>query len=192
MKQALALRKKIKAKKPTFVSQDSHKRRRIKIRWNKPRGYQSKIRLHKRGYRKMVSTGYGSPKSVHGLHPSGLKSITVNSLSDLKNINKENQGILISGSVGNKKRLEIINKAKETGIAILNFKEVDKFVKKTEAALAKRKEEKAKKEERKKAAEKKKPVKKEEKPKLSEKLSEEEKKEEEKKKKDKVLTKAEK
>ena len=54
MSEKLELRKKIKAKKPNFVSQDTHKRKRIRPRWRKPRGWHSKIRLHKIGYRKMV------------------------------------------------------------------------------------------------------------------------------------------
>ena len=140
----------------------------------------------------MVTTGYGSPKAVYGLHLSGLEKANINSVSPIESINKETQGIIISSAVGTKKRIEIIKKAKEAGIKILNIKDPDEFLKKIEENIKKKKEEKAKKEKKKKAAEKKKKVAKKEKPELSEKLSEEEKKEAEKKEKDKLLTKQEK
>ena len=62
----LQLRKRIKAKKPNFVRQDSHKQKEVKKKWRKPKGMQSKMRLKKKGYRKSVSIGYGSPKKVNG------------------------------------------------------------------------------------------------------------------------------
>lgn len=190
---SLKLRKKIKAKKPKFVGQDTHKRKRIRPRWKRPKGMQSKMRLHRRGYRKSVTPGYGSPKIVKGLDASGLKIVNINSLKELEGIDKASQGIIISGSLGNKKRVEIIKKAKETGIKILNIKDTDVYVKNIEDKFKKKKEEKAKKvkkkEEKKKKAEKEKP--KEEKGELAEKVSEEEKKEAEKKERDKLLTKKE-
>jgi len=189
-KELLEIRKKKKSKKPEFISQDSWKRKRIRKRWQRPKGFQSKMRLTKKGYRKLVSTGYGSPKEVYGLDISGLEKVTVNNLSDLNKIDKEAQGALISGKVGNKKRMEIINKAKELGITVLNFKDTEKFVKKVEEDMKNKKEKKTKRLEKKKATEKKKAPKKEEK-KEAEKTetTEDTKKETEKKEKDKLLTK---
>ena len=87
-KELLAQRKQQKAKKPEFISQDSWKRKRIRKRWQRPKGFQSKMRLSKKGYRKLVSTGYGSPKSVYGLDVSGLEKVTINTLSELTKLNK--------------------------------------------------------------------------------------------------------
>ena len=188
-KELLQLRKRIKSKKPTFVRQDTHKRKRIRKRWQRPRGWQSKIRLNKRGYRKTVRPGYGSPKKVAGLHSSGLKIIRINSEAELKGIDPETQGIIIASSVGTKKKISIIKKTKDAGITILHIKYPDSYLKKVEENIKKKKEEKTKKEDKKKQAEKKKAA--EKKPKLSEKLTEEEKKEEEKKEKDQLLTKKE-
>ncbi|MBW2996082.1 50S ribosomal protein L32e [Candidatus Woesearchaeota archaeon] len=186
----IELRKAIKAKKPVFVSQDSHKRKRLSKKWQKPKGWQSKIRLNKRGYRKTVRPGYGSPKAAYSLDPSGLEAVRIHSISELSKINKETQGIIIASVVGTKNKISIINKAKEAGIKILNIKDPDAYLKKVEESIKKKKEEKAKRTE-KKQAEKKKAKKKEEKDKLQEKLSEDEKKDEEKKEKEKVLTKKE-
>ena len=190
----LGLRKSIKSKKPAFIKQDTHKKSRLKKKWKRPRGFQSKIRLHKKGYRREVYKGWGSPSEVAGLHPSGLKIIKVNMLKDLEGINPEEEGAMISKTVGLKKKLDIIKKAKEKGITILNVKDPENFVKDVEDVMSKKKAEKSKKlqekEKKKKDAEKKTEEKKEEKgEKLSEKLSEEEKKDVEKKKKDKVLIK---
>ena len=54
-KDLLEFRKKIKAKKPNFIRQDAHKKGEIKKKWRRPKGLQSKMRLHKRGYRKSPS-----------------------------------------------------------------------------------------------------------------------------------------
>ncbi len=189
----LRLRKKIKSRKPEFVSQDSHKRKRIRKRWNKPRGWQSKIRLGKKGYRKMVTPGYGSPKKVYGLK-KGLKPIMISSEIELEKlkaqIDKKGQGIIIAGSIGSKKRISIIKKAKQEGINIININNPEKYLKKIDEIKKKKKQDKEQKlkekKEKKKAKEKK-----EKKESKLEKLSEEEKQRLKKKEKDKILTKKE-
>ena len=42
MADLLKLRKRIKKKKPRFVRQDSHKKPKLKKKWKKPKGLQSK------------------------------------------------------------------------------------------------------------------------------------------------------
>jgi len=191
-KDMLKLRKKIKSRKPNFLRQDSHKQKEVKKNWRKPKGIQSKMRLHKKGYRKSVAIGYGSPRKVYGLHSSGLKQTLIDSVKELDKINKEVEGIIISRTVGLKKKIVIVKKAKEKGIKILNIKNPDNFIKQTEERFAKKKEVKKVKQEEK--AKKKKETEekaKEKEEKLAEKVSEEEKKEQDKKEQDKVLTKRE-
>ncbi|MBW2993007.1 50S ribosomal protein L32e [Candidatus Woesearchaeota archaeon] len=191
MKELLELRKRIKKKKPVFVKQDAHKKTRLKKKWRKPRGRHSKIRLNIRGYRKGVRKGYGSPRAVYGMHSSGLKEIRISNINGFEKINPKEHGAVIASSVGIKKRIELLKKAKELGIDVLNFREIDKFLKDIEEKQKAKKEEKEKrrkaKETKKKEKEKKAGEKKEEK--LAEKLTEEEKKEKEKKEKEKILTK---
>jgi len=193
MKDLLALRKSIKKKKPGFVRQDAHKKPRLKKKWRRARGIHSKIRLKKRGYRKNVRKGYGSPNKVYGLHPEGLKGVVVKSLDDLKSITKE-KGAVISANIGLKKKIELLKKAKELGIIVLNFKDIDKFLKSSEEkqkARKKAKEERKKKKAAKKKEKEKKVEEKKKEEKLAEKLTDEEKKEKEKEEKDKILTKKE-
>jgi large subunit ribosomal protein L32e len=185
----IQLRKKIKAKKPNFVRQDSHKQAEVKKNWRKPKGLQSKMRLRKKGYRKSVAVGYGSPKKVYGLHPKGLQSIIIKSIKEIENIDPKTQGIIISKTLGQKKKVELIKKAKEKAITILNVKDADKFLKQVEDKLKTKQEEKRAKEAEKAKKKKESEKKGEEKEKLDEKLSEDEKKEKEKEEKEKVLTK---
>jgi large subunit ribosomal protein L32e len=188
----LELRKIMKARKPDFIRQDSHKKAEIKTRWIKPRGKQSKMRLHLKGYRKSPSKGYRSPGIVRGLHPSGYISVMASSKKDLEKVDAKSQGAIIAKSVGMKKKVQLVNYAKEKGITILNIKDPDKFLADTDKKL---KEKKKEKEERKKGKEEKAKKKEKARPKkeekLAEKLTEEEKKEQEKKEQDKLLTKKE-
>lgn len=188
MKELLELRKKIKKKKPSFVRQDAHKKPRLEKKWRKPKGIHSKMRLKLRGYRRSVSVGYGSPKKVRGLHNSGLKSIMINSIKDIEKLDSKKECAAIAKTIGMKKRILLINKAKAVGVRIINIKNVDAYLKNLEEKFAKRKE---KKKERKKK-EKAKEVKKGKKEELADKIkTEEEKKEKVKKEKDKLLTKRE-
>jgi len=153
------------------------------------------MRLAKRGYNKSVSKGYKADKEVRSLHISGLKQIIVKNVFDLNNLNAQTEGALIASTVGVKKKLEIIKKAIELKITILNVKDPQEYIKKKEDDIKKVKETKAKKkqerEEKKKATEKKAKEKKEKEKtdELADKVSDEEKKKQEKDEKDKILTK---
>lgn len=188
IKELLEVRKGIKKKKPDFTRTDSHKKKRVGIKWRKPKGIQNKMRLGKRGYRRCVSMGYRSPVSVRGLSKEGLKPILVYSLNDLKKINKESEGIVLANSVGMRKKKMMVEQASKDGIKILNLKDPSAYLKKVDDILAKRKEAKLNKEKEK---EEKKKVKKGKTEKKEEKkeITEEEKEKEEKKEKDKLLTK---
>lgn len=181
------MRKKKKSKKPDFVRQDCHKVR-LKRKWRRPRGLQSKVRLGFRGRHKKVSSGYRSPKSVRGLHKSGLKEVIVTSLKDIEDVSKKTNGAIISAKLGAKKKYKIVKKLVDKQITILNIKDVAEYLKSVESKLNERKEKRKKLKAKK---EKKKTVKTKKKEKLTDKLTEEEKKKEEKKEKDKILTKKE-
>jgi large subunit ribosomal protein L32e len=116
----LKLRKKMKAKKPAFLQQGGQNLKRLKEAWRHPRGKHSKLREHKKHKGFMPQPGYGSPRSVRFLHPSGFQDIIVNNVSDLNNINPEKQACRIAASVGKKKRMEIMKKSNEMKIKVLN------------------------------------------------------------------------
>ena len=171
----LDVRKKLKAKKPTFLRQDAHKVKTLKKKWRYPKGIHSKMREKIKGHRRQPNPGWSSPSDVRGLTPEGYKLIIINNVQELLSTNDPKT---ISSTVGTKKKLEIIKKAKERGIKIMNVPNLDEFIKKTEEKLMIRKE----------AAKKKEAVVKEKKPEIKEEakketLEEREKREKEEKKK---------
>ncbi|MBI2559429.1 50S ribosomal protein L32e [Candidatus Woesearchaeota archaeon] len=182
----LELRNKIKDKKPDFIRQDNPKRMKLNYKWRKPKGIHSKIRHHFKGRRKMPSPGYKSPIEVRGLHSSGLKIVRVFSLGGISKIKNGAEGMVISRSVGSKKRLELLKKAKELNITILNLN-VDEHIKRIEHMISLKKS-KTSKEAKKDSKEKPKEEAKEKKEEKQD-ASGEAKKEAEKKEKDRLLTK---
>jgi large subunit ribosomal protein L32e len=201
-KELLEKRRMLKKKKPDFIRQDAHKKKKVGWKWRKPRGSDSKMRTGKKGYKRSVKVGWGSPSAVRGLSQEGLQSVLVSNAGDVQNIDPKTSILVILAGVGTKKRLEIVEKAMSKNIKIANYKDPAKFVEEVKKEFEKKKKEKeklkedrekkreaAKKEaqkkkekEEKKAAEKE--GKKEEK---EEEMTEEEKKLEEKQEKDKLL-----
>jgi len=187
---SLEVRKKLKARKPTFMVQDSHKHKKIRQRWRKPRGSDSKIRQGFRGYHRAVEHGWKSPRDVRGFHPLGLAIVMVHTIKDIDSIDTKKQGACIASAVGTKKKLQMIELLQKKKITILNFKDANAYVtdvqKKIEEKKSKKKVSQKIKEEKKT----KKIIKEEKKDNLSKTITEEEKKQQEKKEKDKILTKA--
>lgn len=118
---ALKKRAEIDSRRPEFLRQEWHRRKRLQgVKWRKPQGDHSKMRQHY-GYRpNVVSIGYGGPKGARYLHPSGFKEVRVWNPKDLEKINPEQEAARVAHQVGMKKRLEIEEKADELGIRVLN------------------------------------------------------------------------
>ncbi|MBI4983280.1 50S ribosomal protein L32e [Candidatus Woesearchaeota archaeon] len=135
----LELRKKIKKSKPQFVERESKGYARIKPRWRYPRGTSSPIRRRLRGEPRLVTAGYGSPREVRGLHSSGLEKVVVSNAPGLQAIDPKKQGAIISSTVGNKKRLELLRLAVEKKIRVLNVKNAEKLIEKIQSEFAARK-----------------------------------------------------
>lgn len=109
---------------PDFVRYDADKYFRLERQdsWRKPRGRDNKSRLKIRGFPSIAQPGYRKPKSVRYLHPSVLHPIVVNNVKELESLGSRSSEVIaiIAGSVGLKKRLEIIKRAKELGIRLSN------------------------------------------------------------------------
>ncbi|AAK41002.1 50S ribosomal protein L32e [Saccharolobus solfataricus] len=123
-KKIYVIRQKLKAKKPKFLRYDSDKFYRLgrQEKWRRPYGRDNKTRLKVRGFPAIVSVGYRLPKKVRGFHPSGLRQVIVHNVNELVKVQnqKDNVIVTISSSVGFKKRLEILNKARELGLKVSN------------------------------------------------------------------------
>ncbi len=128
------------------------KGRKKKQVYRKPKGRDNKMREKRRNRPKIVDVGYKKKKIK-----KAIKKIS--NLKQLDNV-KKGEKIFIS-SIGNKKKLEIVKKAKQEGIKIINLN-IDKFIKKIEGQIKKRKQyRKQRKQEKKEKTEEKKTKKKE-------------------------------
>jgi len=109
-----------KKRMPKFRRQEWFRFRRLGEKWRRPRGKDSKMRMGRSGKPAMPSVGYKSPKLTRGLHPSGLAEVMVSSLRDIEGVNSSRQAVRITSSVGRRKREQILARAKELGIRVLN------------------------------------------------------------------------
>ena len=106
-------------RKPDFLPPNYFSRKRIRNRasWRRPRGIDNKRgRIKARG--PVPGKGWRTPKELRGLHPSGLPEVVVERPEQLEGLS--NVVVRIAARVGKRKRQEIIKKADEKGLKILN------------------------------------------------------------------------
>lgn len=129
---ALKLRKRVKAKKPNFVRQESWKYVRLKENWRRPHGLDNKVRKRFKGWPARVSAGYRGPKSARALHPSGFEEVLVYNADGLKEIDSGTQAARIAHTVGQRKRVQILAEARKKKIVVLNQRQAKETTKKEE------------------------------------------------------------
>ncbi len=121
MKRLLRLRLKMNRMRVKFRRLNTLKLKRIdEESWRRPRGIDNKIKWSRKGYPPIVRVGYRNPKAVRGLHPSGLIEVLVHRPHDLEGLDPRRHCIRIAHTVGKRKRLQIIEKAKSMGLRVLN------------------------------------------------------------------------
>ena len=86
-----------------------------KAKWRSPKGRDNKMREKKKGYPGVVSIGYSTDRKSRD-KIEGLIPLKIQNLKDLENATTKN--ILIIRSVGKKKKLLILEKAKEMKIKV--------------------------------------------------------------------------
>lgn len=133
IERALALRRRLKSKKPKFRCQESWRYKRVSEVWRKPNGIDSKMRRKKKGWPKSVEVGYRGPRAARGLHPSGYAEVLIRTVDDVDKVEPETQAIRIAHTIGARKRIEIMARARESGVHILNPREVEKPLAEEEA-----------------------------------------------------------
>lgn len=107
-------------KKPKFVRWGSQNLKRVKPSWRRARGIHSKIRVKKKGKPRAPTVGYGAPKELRYLHPSGFKEVLVSNVNDLQKVEPKTEAVKIAHTVGKRKRGDILKKAEELKIRVLN------------------------------------------------------------------------
>ena len=119
-----------KRKKPKFLRTDWHKKIRLgrgvkkNQKWHGAKGRQNKLRLNRKGRMQRPKIGWGADTKNKGF-VDGVEVVRVENVSELSKV-KKGCGIIIA-KVGTKKRTEIIAKANEMKIKILNkYKKTEK------------------------------------------------------------------
>ena len=107
-------------RRPRFVREESWRYKRVKEAWRSPKGKTSRVRRSKEGWPPVVKIGYSRPKATRGRHPSGLKEVMVWRPKDLEGIDSKTQAARIAHTVGENKRVQILEDAKKANIRILN------------------------------------------------------------------------
>ena len=74
----------------------------------------------------MARVGYRKIASARDLHPSGFQEVLVHKTSDLEGLDPERQAIRIGASVGNRKRLNIHDRANDLGLRVLNRRRIER------------------------------------------------------------------
>jgi large subunit ribosomal protein L32e len=139
-KRLVELRKNINSKRPSFRRVESWRYKRVKDSWRKARGIDSQTRKKKKSGVKSPTIGYRGPKKVRGLHPSGYKEVRITTIDDLTNLNKNEHALKISGKLGAKKRIVLMDYCQKRGFKILNLgvsqKEIELLEQMAEAPIA--------------------------------------------------------
>lgn len=126
MEELLRVRDSIDDKRPKFMRQESWRYKRIDRAWRKPKGIDSKMRRRVKGWPKVVKVGYRGPKITRGIHPSGYRDVLVHNIGELEGLDPKKDAARLASTLGAKKRAELIERAKELGIKVLNPRGVRK------------------------------------------------------------------
>ncbi len=110
-------------KKPKFLRTDWHKKIRLgkgvkkNQKWHGAKGRQNKLRLNRKGRMQRPKIGWGAEGTTKGF-VEGMEVIRVENVKEMEAV-KKGQGAVIA-SIGKKKKNEIIAKANEMKVTILN------------------------------------------------------------------------
>jgi large subunit ribosomal protein L32e len=116
----LTKRNELAEHRPKFVRQESWRYVRIHAEWRKPKGVDNKVRRQDKGWPALARVGYRGPRESRGLHPSGHFEVIVQRPVDLDGLVPGRDVARIGGTVGAKKREQILGRATELGIRVLN------------------------------------------------------------------------
>ena len=104
-----------------FERQDKHKNRKLSGKsWRNPVGKHSNVRLEKKHAPAKPKIGYRTDKEIRGKHPSGYDEVMVHNTDDLEQIKPEEEAARIGSTVGGRKKAQILEKAEDQDIKVLN------------------------------------------------------------------------
>ncbi len=120
LKQVLLRKRREKSRMPRFVRPESSRYKRLDTSWRRPKGIDSKVRKKHKGYPVMPSVGYRTPAKLRNIHPSGLQEVLVYNRDQLEGLHPKFNAVRIARRVGDRKRIDILDRADELGLRVLN------------------------------------------------------------------------
>merc|ERR1712113_159477 len=90
--------------------------------WRRPKGIDSRVRRRFKGTLAMVNIGYGNNKKTRHVLPNGFKKFPVSNLKDLEMLLMQNRiyAAEIAHNVSTRKRKEIVERAAQMNVKVLN------------------------------------------------------------------------
>ena len=120
LEELLQKRRTIAEHRPEFVRPESWRYDRLHPEWRKPKGLDNKVRKSIKGWPRRVKVGYRGPAPVRGYHSSGHIEILVYNAEELSKVVVGKEVVRIGGTVGARKRVDIMKRANELGLRVLN------------------------------------------------------------------------
>ncbi len=120
LERLLKVRKEVAEHRPEFVRPESWRYDRLHPEWRKPKGLDNKVRKSIKGWPRRVKVGYRGPAPVRGYHSSGHIEVLVYNAEDLSKVVPGKEVVRMGGTVGARKRAEIMKRASELGLRVLN------------------------------------------------------------------------
>merc|ERR1711988_1080440 len=92
--------------------------------WRRPKGIDSRVRRRFKGQIKLVNIGYGTKKTDRHVLPNGFLKFRINNIKELEILLMHNRTYAaeIASNVSLKKRKEIVARAEQLNIKVLNAK----------------------------------------------------------------------
>ena len=112
----------VKKRTKRFWRHQSDRFMRVGESWRKPKGIDNRVRRRFKSNIPMPSIGYGSNKKTRHMMPSGHKAFLVQNPKDVELLLMHNRTFAaeIGHAVSSRKRVDIIQKAKELGVKVTN------------------------------------------------------------------------
>lgn len=110
----------MKRRQPPFKHEQAHRWIRVADAWRKIRGNDNNTRRRRTGHIAMASPGYRKPIETRNIHPSGYLEVMVYRPADMEGLDPKVHAIRIGGTVGARKRQEILKRADAIPLRVLN------------------------------------------------------------------------
>eukprot|EP00467_Chlorarachnion_reptans_P024933 CAMPEP_0114507820 /NCGR_PEP_ID=MMETSP0109-20121206/12233_1 /TAXON_ID=29199 /ORGANISM="Chlorarachnion reptans, Strain CCCM449" /LENGTH=134 /DNA_ID=CAMNT_0001686637 /DNA_START=17 /DNA_END=421 /DNA_ORIENTATION=- len=115
----------VKKRKKKFIRHQSDQFMRIaRSSWRRPKGIDSRVRRRFKGQIKLANIGYGTDKKYRHVLPCGFLKFRVSNIKELEVLLMHNRKYAaeIAHNVSLKKRKEIVLRAAQLNIKVLNAK----------------------------------------------------------------------